>query len=481
MRWIAAARMTANWRMIETVGEVSTILDLAREVAHAARNQGGRALIVGGWVRDRLRGVPSSDVDMEVFGVPQDRLRDLLVQFGRVEAVGQSFAVYKVAGAAGTIDIALPRRDSKKGHGHKGFEVVGDPSMSFEEAARRRDFRINAISWDPLTDEYIDPFEGRDDIARRLLRAVDDSTFAEDSLRALRAIQFAARFEYALDDRTAALCRRIPLDDLPAERVWGELEKLLLLARRPSIGFALALELGIVERVLPELLPLVGCEQEHDWHPEGDVWTHTLLVIDEARALNDDLDRRRRITVMLGAVCHDLGKPATTAIIDGRIRSPEHEEAGVEPTTRILDRLNIHTIDGFDVRRQVIGLVAHHLKPGMFHKAGNVSDGAFRRLAQKVDLELLARVARADCRGRTGDFDCSAMDWFLERARSLGVEHQPPKPTLLGRHLLELGVKPGPRMGEILRQVYEKQLDGEVQNIEQAIEAARRLLDTTIT
>jgi tRNA nucleotidyltransferase (CCA-adding enzyme) len=450
-------------------------------VAEAARDHGGRALIVGGWVRDRLRGSPTTDIDMEVFGIPQDPLRELLERFGRVEAVGQSFAVYKLAvpaaqGFSSAIDIALPRRDSKIGRGHKGFDVVGDPSMSFEDAARRRDFTINAISWDPLTNEYVDPFDGRADLARRLLRAVDESTFGDDSLRVLRAVQFAARFEYALDDDTTALCRRIPLDDLPAERVWGEIEKLLLLARRPSIGFALALDLGIVERLLPELKPLVGCEQEPDWHPEGDVWTHTLMVIDQARALNEDLDRPRLITVMLGAVCHDLGKPATTEFIDGRIRSMNHEDAGVQPTVQLLDRLNLHTIDGFDVRAQVIGLVAQHLKPGMFHKAGNVSDGAFRRLAQKVDLELLARLARADCRGRSGDFDCSAMDWFLERARALGVEHEPPKPILLGRHLMELGVEPGPRMGEILREVYEKQLDGEVQTIAQGLDQARRLL-----
>jgi len=180
--------------------------------------------------------------------------------------------------------------------------------------------------------------------------------------------------------------------------------------------------------------------------------------------------------VMLGAVCHDLGKPATTAVIDGRIRSMDHEQAGVEPTLRLLDRLNIHTIDGFDVRAQVIGLTAHHLKPGMLRKAENVSDGAFRRLAQKVDLELLARLARADCLGRTGDFDCSAMDWFLERARALGVEHRPPAPLLMGRHLLEMGLSPGPRVGEILQQVYEKQLDGQITSVEEGIAEARRLL-----
>jgi tRNA nucleotidyltransferase (CCA-adding enzyme) len=452
-------------------------LELAAALASAVRDAGGRALIVGGWVRDRLRGHPSKDVDVEVFGIAEAQLAPLLQQFGRVEAVGQSFAVYKVvAPGASAIDVALPRRESKAGRSHKGFRVVGDPFMSIEEAARRRDFTINAISWDPLSDTYEDPFEGRADLDRRVLRVVDPDTFGDDSLRVLRALQFAARFEFSLADKTRELCRRIPPDDLPAERVWGEFEKLLLAAERPSIGLALALDLGVIDALFPDLKALVGCGQEPEWHPEGDVWTHTLMVVDKARQLNGDLDRPPLITVMLGAVCHDLGKPPTTAVIDGRIRSMDHDQAGVEPTLRVLDRLNVHTIDGFDVRDQVVGLVAHHLKPGMFYKAAQVGDGAFRRLAQKVDLELLARLARADCLGRTGDFDCSAMDWFIERARSLGVEHQPPAPLLLGRHLLALGVSPGPRVGEILKQVYEKQLDGQIATVDEAVAEARRLL-----
>jgi tRNA nucleotidyltransferase (CCA-adding enzyme) len=454
-------------------------VDTARRIAEAAAAAGGRALVVGGWVRDRLRGHPSKDIDIEVFGIPQEQLPALLESIGRVEPVGQSFPVYKVAPpnwSGGEIDVALPRRESKRGRGHKGFEVKGDPSMSVVEAARRRDFTINAIAWDPLTGAYEDPFGGRADLERRLLRAVDPTTFPDDSLRALRAVQFAARFEFGLEGHTAALCRALPLDDLAAERIWGEVEKLLLHAARPSIGFQLALDLGIVRQVLPELLPLIGCEQEPEWHPEGDVWTHTLMVVDKARALNADLDRPRLITVMLGALCHDLGKPSTTAVVEGRIRSLDHEQAGVEPTLAVLDRLHIHTIDGFDARTQIVGLVAHHLKPGAFRKAPHVSDGAFRRLAQKVDLELLARVARADCLGRTGNFDCSAMDWFVERARALGVEHHPPAPILLGRHLLALGLTPGPRIGELLRLVYEKQLDGEVASVEAGIEEARRLI-----
>jgi tRNA nucleotidyltransferase (CCA-adding enzyme) len=348
--------------------------------------------------------------------------------------------------------------------------------MSIAEAARRRDFTINAISWDPLSGDYLDPFDGRGDIERGTLRVVDPATFPDDSLRVLRALQFAARFEFALDPAAMAICRDIPLDDLPAERIWGEIEKLLLRARRPSIGFALALQLGVVERLFPELDALVGCPQEPEWHPEGDVWVHTLLVIDQARARIDDLDHARQVTVMLGAVCHDLGKPATTASVDGRIRSLDHEEQGVPPAVAMLDRLNVHSLHGFDVRRQVLGIVANHLKPGMFDKAQPpVGDGAYRRLAQKVDLELLARVARADCEGRGGGFDCSAMDRFAARARRLGVEHAPPEPLLKGRHLLELGVAPGPALGDLLREVYERQLDGTVADFDAAVALAREI------
>ena len=449
-------------------------MNQALAIARAVRDHGGRALVVGGFVRDRLLGLPAKDLDLEVFGIAESELSALLRRFGRVEVVGQQFAVYKV----GDVDVSLPRRESKTGRGHKGFTVTGDPSMTPDEAARRRDFTINAISWDPLTEEYVDPVQGRADLEQRVLRVVDERTFPDDSLRVLRALQLAARFELTAPEETKAICRRIPLDDLPPERVWGEFEKLLLRAARPSIGFALAREIEVTARLLPEVHALIDCPQEPEWHPEGDVWVHTLQVIDRARHGNRDLDRPRLAAVMLGAVCHDLGKPLTTEVIDGRIRSLGHEEGGVAPATQLLDRLNVHSLDGFDVRAQVLGITAHHLKPGAFYKVRDeISDGAFRRLAQKVDMELLARVARADCEGRApGVFDCSAMDWFLERARSLGVEHRPPAPILMGRHLLELGVPPGPGMGEILKAVYELQLDGVVASLDQARERAAAML-----
>jgi tRNA nucleotidyltransferase (CCA-adding enzyme) len=449
-------------------------LETAAEIARRARAEGGRALVVGGWVRDRLLSRPSKDVDVEVYGIEAERLRALLTTIGPVNTVGESFTVYKVQ----EVDVALPRRESKVGRGHRAFAVVGDPAMDVAEAARRRDFTINAIAWDPLTGEYLDPFDGRGDLLeRRLLRAVDGATFGDDSLRVLRGIQFAARFGLEMEASTRALCARIPLDDLPAERIWGEIEKLLLLAERPSIGLRLALELGVVDALFPELRATVGCPQEPEWHPEGDVWVHTLLVVDQARLRLDGLDKPRQLAVMLGAVCHDLGKPSTTAFLDGRIRSLDHEQAGVAPAAALLDRLNVHSVGGYDVRQQVLGIVAHHLKPHSFGKSPTpVGDGAFRRLAQKVDLELLARVATSDCEGRGGGFDCSAIDQFLARARALGVEHAAPAPLLLGRHVIELGVEPGPRVGQILRQVYEQQLDGRVATLDDAVAVARGIV-----
>jgi tRNA nucleotidyltransferase (CCA-adding enzyme) len=200
------------------------------------------------------------------------------------------------------------------------------------------------------------------------------------------------------------------------------------------------------------------------------------MVVDEARRRIDGLESGPALAMMLGALCHDLGKPATTAIIDGRVKSPGHEAAGVVLAASVLDRLNVHTIGGYDVRRAVLGLTAEHMRPGAFQKSTTpVGDGAFRRLAQRVDLELLARFAEADCQGRGGSFDCSASSWFLGRARALGVEHAAPVPLVLGRHILDLGVPPGPRVGELLRALYERQLDGEITSVDQGIDIARKL------
>ncbi|MBS1807011.1 MAG: HD domain-containing protein [Acidobacteria bacterium] len=441
----------------------------------------GRAFLVGGCVRDQLRQVPNLDYDLEVYGLEPSRLRTLLEAQGKVNAVGEAFTVYKVKLGELTIDVSIPRRESKVGRGHRGFEVTGDPWMRYEDAARRRDFTINAVMYDPLSDEVVDPFHGREDIAKRLIRAVDPDTFVEDSLRVLRAMQFAARFEFAIDPATVELCRGIDLSDLPAERIWAEVEKWLLQSNKPSVGFWAAIQLGMTEKLWPEIHALIGCPQEYEWHPEGDVDIHTAMVIDEARKLIDDLPRPKKLAVMLGALAHDFGKPATTKNEDGRIRSKGHEDAGVAPTEAFLDRLKLNTIDGYDVRQQVIALVAAHLVPGHFYKSfqkgEKVSDGAFRRLAQRVEPDLLYRVARADCLGRTGDFKPDAMEWFIARARELSVVEKAPPPILLGRHVLSLGLKPGPQVGQITKAVYELQLDGQVVTLDEAIAAAQGLIE----
>ncbi len=450
-------------------------------LSRAIHEAGGRALLVGGCVRDELMRNQAKDWDLEVYKLDPERLREILDQFGTVNVVGESFTVYKIGH---DLDVSIPRRERKAGRGHRAFVIEGDPSMSVAEATRRRDFTINAILQDPLTGELIDPFEGRKDIENGILRAVSAETFAEDSLRVLRAAQFAARFRFSIEPATVTLCQQIDLTDLPAERIWGELEKLLLRAPHPSAGVEWLSKLGAVEKVFPEIQSLIGVPQDAEWHPEGDVFIHTQLVIDRARELIDDLSYPRQVTVMLAALAHDFGKPPTTQFTEGRWRSRGHEEAGVAPTERFLDRINIHTIDGYDVRGQVIALVREHLKPGEFYKKRNeVGEGAFRRLAHRCEPDLLFRVAKADSLGRNASwvprakwYGAEAQDWFIQRAKELHIEHRAPEPILLGRHLLELGVAPGPRMGEITRAVYEMQLDGRVRTLEEAVAEAQKLI-----
>jgi len=460
----------------------SPIPEKILRLARAVRDAGGRALMVGGCVRDRLMGRGAKDWDVEVYGVAPVVLRELLDRLGRVNIVGEAFTVYKLGQ---DLDVSLPRRERKTGRGHRAFYIEGDPSMSVEEAARRRDFTVNAVLEDPLTNDLLDPFGGRADLERRLLRAVSPETFVEDSLRVLRAAQFAARFEFDVEPRTVELCRAIDLTDLPAERVWGELEKILLAARHPSIGLQWLDRLGAIDQLFPELKALKGVPQENEWHPEGDVDVHTWLTCDSARELIEDLDYPRRLTVMLAALCHDFGKPATTEFVEGRIRSRGHGEAGVAPTLAFLDRLKVFTLDGYDVRSQVVALVRDHLKPGEFYRQRDeISDGAFRRLARRCELELLYRVAKADSLGRNAPwvprekwYTVEAQEWFIARARELSVERQAPAPILMGRHLLEMGLRPSPLVGEVARAVYEMQLDGRVRTLEEAKEAARALLE----
>ncbi|MFY9556931.1 MAG: HD domain-containing protein [Blastocatellia bacterium] len=454
-------------------------------LCEAMRAAGGRAMLVGGWVRDRLLGIDSKDFDIEVYGLEPQRLREVLEQIGQVNTVGEHFSVYKLVSQSARfigsqtssstddaerieIDVSLPRRESKSGRGHRGFVIEGDPGMSFEDAARRRDFTINAILYDPLSDETLDPFGGKKDLRLRILRAVSADTFIEDSLRVLRAVQLAARFEMTIDPATRELCLTIELSDLPRERIWGEIEKLLTLAEHPSIGLQAALELEVLTRLFPEIHALVGWPQD-DTPLHEDVFAHTKRSMDEAVKLAGDLSKAKRIAVVLATLCHELGKPLTRSPVDS-VSSKDHDKRVVELTRPVLNKLGLHSIGGYDVRSQVLELVREHGKPNEFYQSAETTDGDFRRLAQRVDLDLVYRVAKACSLGAGSD--PTAEDWFIRRARALGVDHGPLPPLLQGRHLLEAGFEPGPQMGRVLRRVYELQMDGEVTNLADALAAA---------
>ena len=390
-------------------------------------------------------------------------------QLGRVEAVGQAFPVFKL----GAIDVALPRRESKSGRGHKGFVVEGDPSMPVEEAARRRDFTINAIAWDPLTDEYLDPFNGRADLERRVLRVVDPRSLRRRL--AARAARAAVRGPLRADARARRARAHLPRDSRSTtcrrSASGASSRSCCCVAERPSIGFALARELGVIEQLLPEMVPLYDCPQDPEWHPgRRRLDAHAHGDRRGAAAKRRTSTRAPLAVVMLGAVCHDLGKPATTVHVDGRIKSPGHEAAGVEPATA-RPRSAEHPL-ARRLRRPRAGAGPRRRAPAperVLQGTGRRSrDGAFRRLAQRVDLELLTRFAartatgaraRSIARRWTGSSSAPAR-WAWSIARR--------SPILMGRHLLGMGVTPGPRMGEILKAVYEQQLDGEVTTLDEA-------------
>ena len=416
------------------------------DIARAVRDAGGRALFVGGQVRDRLLGRPSADVDVEVFGLALERVESILGAYGRTRTVGRSFGVIRVDGL--DADFSLPRRDNKTGPGHRGFAVEVVPDLDFADAARRRDFRINSMGFDPLTGEVLDPHGGRADLGAKRLRVTDPAHFAEDPLRGLRAAQFAARFELRPDRKLIALAARLDLGELAPERVFAELRKLLLLGVRPSIGFDLLRSTGLV-RFFPEAEALAGVPQDPRWHPEGDVWTHTLLALDRAAELRRGGDADDE-ALMFAVLCHDFGKPLVTE----NLRSSGHDRAGVEPARRFLDRLRAprRLID------RVCALVRDHLAPARFVRNG-AGPRAYRRLARRLDaagtgLELLERVAAADHLGRTtpaalaGEFQEGKI--FLARARAALPGLTLPAPAVQGRHLVARGFAPGPRMGRLL-------------------------------
>ncbi|WOO43088.1 CCA tRNA nucleotidyltransferase [Rubellicoccus peritrichatus] len=432
------------------------------KIAETVRQAGGRALFVGGWVRDALLGIASKDIDIEVYGLSSEALETLLNQHFRADRVGKAFAVYKLKGLP--IDVSLPRRESKTGTGHKGFTVEGDPQMSFKEAASRRDFTLNAVMWDPLSNEIIDPYDGQKDLEKRQLRHVSDK-FSEDPLRVLRGMQFVARFGLTPAPETITLCQNIEPEGLPKERLFEEWKKLFLRGVDMTAGLNFLKDVGWV-KYFPELEALIDCKQDPKWHPEGDVWTHTSHCLDTfaRNRINDDWED---LIVGLAVLCHDFGKPMTTIVDeDGRIRSPKHETVGLRPAESFLRRLT----DEKAIIEEVLPLVEAHMRPNALYKT-DAGDAAIRRLARLVKrIDRLLRVVDADMGGRPPlSADSEAGTWLKKRAEDLAVKDAAPEPIILGRHLIDHGLKPGTHFGEILKTAYEAQLDGAFQDIEGAL------------
>jgi tRNA nucleotidyltransferase (CCA-adding enzyme) len=476
---------------------------LARAVAARAPQRADsppRALLVGGLVRDLLLGRASDDADVEVFGVPADALEALLAELfpRRVNAVGRSFGIFKVhLSHDRDLDVALPRTESKTGAGHRGFEVRGDPFLPFAEAARRRDFTVNALAVDPLAGDVLDAHGGMADLDARLLRAVDRRTFPEDPLRVWRAFQLAARLGFGVDPGTVALMApmvaRGDLAELTRERVTEELRKLLG-AERPSVGLVLARATGALAATFPEIDALADTPQDPEWHPEGDVWVHTLMVVDEAAAITRrggwQLDQPEITHVLLGALLHDLGKALTTETVvkDGRRRivSPRHEAEGEPPARAVLDRLSF----GEAAERAVLAIVRWHLSPGALFYAlerGELDDRSYTNAVRKVLKRIhpvrwpvLLAACEADWRGRGFEgvttLPFGPGERFATAVAEQRLDVEPVKPLVQGRDVLELGIPSGPEVGRLIALVEAARDRGEIVDRDEALVLLRRIV-----
>jgi tRNA nucleotidyltransferase (CCA-adding enzyme) len=446
------------------------LLKTTLELARLFQDAGGNLLMVGGSVRDLIWREYPKELDFEARGLSVEEIKSLLSPHFKCNEVGKAFGVLKIKGQP--IEIALPRTEIKTGSGHKGFSIDVDPNLPFEEAVLRRDFTINAIGLNPLTDELFDPCRGRQDIADRILSHVGPA-FKEDPLRVLRGMQFIARFQLTPKPSTIDICQSMDMENLAPERIYEEWKKLILKGVNLTEGLNFLQDTGWV-KYFPELLALIGCDQEPEWHPEGDVWVHTLHCMDAfaQERVGDDWED---LVVGLAVLCHDLGKPLTTKIgKDGRIRSPMHEAKGEEPTRSFLSRLTTQV----DLHEQVVPLVRRHLSPRTFYK-DQAGDGAIRRLANKVKrIDRLVRVAAADIAGRPPRKDeFPEGPWLLQRAEELKVKDSAPQPIILGRHLIEHGLRPGPAFGPILKQCFEAQLDGAFQNRTEGVRFLKTVLE----
>ncbi len=426
-------------------------MEMAARLARAVADSGGRAYFVGGYVRDHLMGKQGKDVDIEVHGITPAQLESILDSLGERTMMGVSFGVYGLRHY--DLDIAMPRSETKTGRGHRDFTVDVDPFLGTEKAARRRDFTINALMQDVLTGEVIDHYGGQEDLKKGIIRHVCDESFGEDPLRVLRAAQFAARFRFALAPETVALCSRMELSALAGERVMEELNKALLKADQPSIFFECLREMGQLGYWFPEVEALIAVQQEPRFHPEGDVFTHTMMVLNQAAALREKAANPRGL--LLSALCHDFGKPQTTREQDGRIRSIGHEQAGVALAENFISRMN----NEVRLKKYVANMVQLHMRPNALVAMGSGKKAymkLFDEAQEPADLLLLAEADHKGC-GTMQDYQGHQvrLQTMLEAYQEL-MKH----PAVSGEDLIAAGVKPGKLMGQAIAYAHKLHLSG---------------------
>ena len=442
--------------------------EMAREIARQVAGLGGRAYYVGGFVRDALMGTENNDIDMEVHGLSPAQLASILDGLGQRITVGESFGVFALKGCP--LDIAMPRKEAARGMGHRDFEIFVDPFIGTEAAARRRDFTVNALMQDILTGEIIDHFGGGADLKNRILRHVCAESFPEDPLRVLRCAQFAARFEFQVAPETVELCSRMELQHLPRERVEGELKKALLKAERPSLFFEVLRQMDQLDHWFPELKALIGIPQNPVYHAEGDVWNHTMMVLDEAARLRHRVEQPHWL--MLAALTHDFGKAVCTGEKNGIIHAYEHEIKGLPLVDAFIRRMTAES----KLRAYVQNLVALHMKPNTVAHANSAPKVTTRMFDQAVDPEGLVCLALADDRGRISTKPSSGNEAFLAERLALYRELMA-RPHVMGRDLIEAGLTPDGTFTELLAFAHKLRLAGvEKENaLKQTLSRARKL------
>lgn len=427
-------------------------LEMAKKIAKEVHKEGGKTYFVGGYVRDKILGLENKDIDIEVHHITPEQLKTILNRFGIIQEIGASFGILNLKGF--DIDIAQPRMEKANGRGHKDFEVFVDPFIGEEKAAIRRDFTINALMEDVLTGEILDFFGGKEDLKNGVIRHINDDTFVEDPLRVLRAAQFASRFGFIVADETIQLSKTMDLSTLTRERIFGETEKALLKGKKPSVFFEVLKQMEQLNIWFPEVKALIGVEQSPIHHPEGDVWNHTMLVVDKAAELKEI--SKNPLELMFAALCHDFGKTvATTIEKDGRIRSIGHELDGLTIVDRFISRLTTEV----RLKKIVLNHTRLHMRPHMLFKSRiKATNKLFDESLCPEDLLL---VAKADRMGRT-EIDMEVeinKETYLKERLSI-FNDMMSQPQVTGQDLIKAGITPGPIFKEMLDKAHNLSLGG---------------------